>query len=86
MASNAQISAGAHALLDHLGTCNPGPMFNARDVAAALYERMHAMEPVAAAPASIRLKLDTGDLGAQMAAFTRSVDEFKALLENAEPE
>lgn len=84
MASETAIAAGMVKLDEHLGTCDPGVLFNRREVVLAIYEAMSAIEPLPKPTSSLTLKLDTGGLEAALAQFSADVAEFKAIVESAE--
>jgi hypothetical protein len=84
MACADAINAGESVLREHLGTCNPGSLFNHRHVATAIYEAMSAIEPLPKPTSSLTLKLDTGGLEAALAQFSADVAAFKAIVESAE--
>ena len=80
------LDAGADALLDALGTCNPGPLFHPGVVVADIYAAMRALEPKGVAKSAIALKLDASDLERCLAEFAETVAEFKAAVEAATTE
>lgn len=86
MASETAIAAGMVKLDEHLGTCDPGVLFNRREVVLSIYEAMSAIEPPPKSTSNLTLKLDTGELQAALAQFSADVAAFKAVVENAEAE
>lgn len=84
MTSETAIAAGMTKLNEHLGTCDPGLLFNRREVVLAIYEAMSAVEPPPKSTPNLTLKLDTGDLQVALAQFSMDIASFKALVESAE--
>jgi hypothetical protein len=86
MPGDAAIEAGAQVILDNLGTCNPGTLFDPRKVAEEVYAAMVAFEPKPKVMSPFILKLDTSELQAALAEFTAGIAEFKAAVEAATAE
>lgn len=83
MPSPTAIEAGANVILDNLGTCKPGLLFDPHRVAEEVYAAMAALEPKQKSASPFVLKVDTSSLEATLAEFTATVAEFKAAVEAA---